>query len=110
MAFLSLTSNDVVHPSVGHGIPKLVRNVQNFYVYLGLTVSETELKPRIINHNFGKKFDHYGNNNFFGFHPKQAFLPSTQFKFGSWFVEIQKNATFLDIFNFQYIYGKRKSH
>ena len=75
-------SNDVVHPSVSHGITKLFRNVRNFYLYLGLTVSETELKPRIINHNFGKIFDHYGKNNFFGFHPKQAFLPPTQLNFG----------------------------
>ena len=48
-------SNDGVHPSVSHGIPKIVRNVRNFYVFLGLTVSETEKKPRIINRNFGKK-------------------------------------------------------
>ena len=44
--------------------------------------SETEIKPRIINRNFGKHFDHYDNNNFFGFHPKQAFLPPTHYKFG----------------------------
>ena len=75
-------SNDGVHPSVSHGIPKLVRNIRNFYVHLGLTVSETEIKPRIINRNFGKNFDHYDNNNFFSFHPKQAFLPPTHYKFG----------------------------
>ena len=49
-------SNDGVHPSVSRGITKLVRNIRNFYVHLGLTVSETEIKPRIINRNFGKKF------------------------------------------------------
>ena len=75
-------SNDGVHPSVSHGIPKLVRNIQNFYVHLGLTVSETEIKPRIINRNFGNNFDHYDNNNFFGFQPKQAFSPPTYYKFG----------------------------
>ena len=37
-------SNDVVHPSVSHGITKLFRNVRNFYDYLGLMVSETETK------------------------------------------------------------------
>ena len=47
---------------------------------------------------------------FFGFHLKQAFLPPTHYKFGLWFVEILNNATFLDIFNFQYTYGKRKSY
>ena len=94
MAFLTLTlffpiiywkrniSNDGVHPSVSHGIPKHVRKVRNFYVYLGLTVSETEIKPRIINQNFGKNFDHYDNNNFFGFHPIQEFLPATNYNFG----------------------------
>ena len=66
-------SNDGVNRSVSHGIPKLFRNIWNFYVNLGLTVSETEIKPRIINRNFGKNLDHYDNNNFFGFHPKQAF-------------------------------------
>ena len=94
MAFLTLTlfflnniletkdiSNDGVHPSVSHGIPKLVRNFWNFYVYLGLTVSQTEMKPRIINRNFGKNFDHY-DNNFYGFHTKQAFIPPTHYKFG----------------------------
>ena len=75
-------SNDGVHPSVSHGIPKLVRNIWNFYVHLGLTMSETEIKPRIINRNFGKNFDHYDNNKFFGFYPKQAFLPPTHYKFG----------------------------
>ena len=58
-------SNDGVHPSISLGMPKLVRNIRNFYVHLGLTVSETEIKPRIINRNFGKNFDHYDNNNFF---------------------------------------------
>ena len=37
-------SIDGIHPSVSHGIPKLVRNNWNFYVHLGLTVSETEIK------------------------------------------------------------------
>ena len=66
-------SNDRAHPSVSHIIPELVRNFRNFYVHLGLTVSETEIKPRIIHPNFRKNFNHYDNNNFFGFHPKQAF-------------------------------------
>ena len=75
-------NNDGVHPSVSHGLLKLVRNIRNFYVHLGPTVSESEIKPRIINRIFGKNFDHYDNNNFFGFHPKQAFLPPTHYKFG----------------------------
>ena len=57
-------SNDGKHPSVSHGLLKLLRNIRNFYVHLGLTVSETEVKPRIINPNFGKNFYHYDNNNF----------------------------------------------
>ena len=44
-------SNDGVHLSISHGIPKLGRNVQNFYVHQGLRASETE---KNINRNFGK--------------------------------------------------------
>ena len=44
-----ISNDDGVHPSVSHGILKFVRNVQNFNVHLGLTVSESEIKPRIIN-------------------------------------------------------------
>ena len=75
-------SNDGVHPSISHGVPKLVRNFRNFYVHLGLTLSETEIKPRVINRNFGKKFDHYDDNNSFGFHPKQPFLSPAHYKYG----------------------------
>ena len=57
--------NDGVHPSVSHGIPKLVRNVRNFYVYLGLAVSKTEIKPRIINGNFGKNLVSIQKKTFF---------------------------------------------
>ena len=99
-------SNDGVLTSVSHGIPKLVRNIRN--AYLGLTVSETEKKPRTINQNFGKNFIHYDTNLSFGFRPKQAILPPTH-KFGLCFVEILNNANFLDIFDFRYTYGKRKS-
>ena len=58
-------TNDGVHTSVSLVIPKLVRNTWIFYVYLGPTVSETEIKPRIINRIIGKSFDYYDNNNFF---------------------------------------------
>ena len=75
-------SNDGVHPSISHGVPKLVKNFRNFYVHLGLTVAKTEIKPGVINGNFGKNFDHYDNNNSFGFHPKQAFLSPTHYKYG----------------------------
>ena len=37
-------SNDGVHPSVSHGIPKIVGNVRNFYAHHGLTVPETEIQ------------------------------------------------------------------
>ena len=74
-------SHDGVHSSVSHGIPKRVINVRNFYVNRGLTVSETEIKPRIISHFFGKNFDHY-DNNFFCSRPKQTFLPRTHYNIG----------------------------
>ena len=54
-------SDDEVHPSVNHGMPNLVRSVWNFYVHHGLTVFETEIKPRIINRN---NFGHFDNNIF----------------------------------------------
>ena len=44
------------YDGVSHGIPKLVRNIRIFYVHLGLKVSEPEIKPRIINRDFGKNF------------------------------------------------------
>ena len=69
-------SKDGVHSSISHGIPKLIRNIRIFYVHLGLTVSETEIKPRIINRNFGKNFDHYDNNIFFWFPSKTSIFNS----------------------------------
>ena len=69
-------SNDGVHPSVSRGITNFVRNIRNFYVHLGLTVSETEIKPRIINRNFGKIFNNYDNNNFFWFPSKTSIFTS----------------------------------
>ena len=69
-------SNDGVHPSVSHGIPKLVRNIRNFYVHLGLTVSETEIKPRIIDRNFGENFDHYDKKQCFWFPSKTSIFTS----------------------------------
>ena len=68
-------SNDGVHPSVSHGIPKLFRNIWNFYVHLGLTLSESEIRPRIINRNFGKNFDDY-DNIFFWFQYKTSIFTS----------------------------------
>ena len=64
------------------GVPKLERNAWKFYVYHGLTMSESETKTESYQPNFWKNFYHYDNNNFFGFHPKQAFLPPTNYKFG----------------------------
>ena len=53
---------------------KPFRNVRNFCVYFGLTVSESEIKPRVINRKFEKKsFDKLDNNIFFGFNPKKSF-------------------------------------
>ena len=100
-------SNDGVHPSVSHGIHKVVRNIWNFYVHLWLTLSETEIKPRIIKRNFGKIFDHYDNNNFLVYIQNKHIYLQLIINLADGLLKYRKMLLFLTFFIFSILMGRR---